>query len=306
MDNLHYHSFFPDLLSEGHCVMVNLPQHESILEYINTKIPQECVYEEEGKHYGKEKKPHITVMYGIEPMAEEKAKKILSHIPKRISATLGKISKFENADTPYDVLKIEVHSPHLTKIHETLKRTCENKYEWPNYNPHVTLAYVKKGTCNEMVGDNTFEGKKFTFECFEYSNGVRQENHPVQMQEYFVGQSAGYGGGAMAGGGVAPMNWAGTPSSPQTSRRLKDYPAMRRYAYVQGNTVIGSSLYDTITKDDLNDPRFSPDEIFAGLRSEMRRMEYPDKDVARPIVIRNLEKNPKYYSDLDKYLKSDK
>jgi hypothetical protein len=75
---------------------------------------------------------------------------------------------------------------------------------------------------------------------------------------------------------------------------------------MQGNTVIGSSLYDTITQDDLTDSRFTPDEIFAGLRSEMRQMEYPDKDVARPIVIRNLEKNPKYYSDLDKYLNSDK
>lgn len=124
--------------------------------------------------------------------------------------------------------------------------------------------------------------------------------------EYFVGQSGGYGGGAMAGGQVAPTNWAGTFSSNQTSRRLDDYPASRRYTYMQGNTVIGSSLYDTITKDDLKDPRFSEDEIFAGLRWEMRKMEYPSKDVARPIVIKNLETNPKYYSDLDMYFQSDK
>jgi len=124
--------------------------------------------------------------------------------------------------------------------------------------------------------------------------------------EYFVGQSAGYGGGAFAGGGVAPTNWAGTFSSNQTSRRLKDYPASRRYTYMQGNTVIGSSLYDTITQDDLNDPRFSSDEIMAGLRWEMKHMEYPSKDVARPIVIKNLQSNPKYYSDLDMYFKSDK
>lgn len=126
------------------------------------------------------------------------------------------------------------------------------------------------------------------------------------IKEYFVGQSAGYGGGAFAGGGVAPTNWAGTFSSNQTSRRLKDYPASRRYTYMQGNTVIGSSLYDTITKDDLKDERFSPDEIMAGLRWEMKHMEYPSKDVARPIVIKNLQTNPKYYSDLDMYFKSDK
>ena len=75
---------------------------------------------------------------------------------------------------------------------------------------------------------------------------------------------------------------------------------------MQGNTVIGSSLYDTITQDDLNDPRFSRDEMLAGYRWEMKHMEYPSKDLARAIIIKNLEKNPKYYSDLDMYFNSDK
>jgi hypothetical protein len=142
--------------------------------------------------------------------------------------------------------------------------------------------------------------KKIPNEC------VYEEAGENNMSEYNVGTSGGYGGGAMAGGPMAPMGWAGTNSSPQTSRRLKDYPASRRYTYMQGNTVIGSSLYDTITKDDLTHPKFGPAEIMTGLRSEMRQLEYPDKDVARKIVIQNLEKNPKFYSDLDKYLKSDK
>lgn len=303
MDKLHFHDFFPSLLTEGHCVMVDLPEHKAIMEFIN-KIPAECVYEEEGQHYGKEKRPHITVMYGLEPIAEDKAKQMLSKMPKRISATLGKISKFENADTPYDVLKIEVHSPHLTKIHETLKRTCENNYKWPNYNPHVTLAYVKKGTCNEFVGSKVFEGQKFVFETFTYSNGVRQENHPIEMKEYAIGQGGGYGGAA--GGAVAAGNWAGTPIVPQTSRRMNLDSASRRTTYMQGNTVIGSSLHDTITGDDLTHPQFSPEEIFSGLRHEMKKMEYPDKNIAREEVIKNLQKNPKYYSDLGMYFDNPK
>jgi hypothetical protein len=126
------------------------------------------------------------------------------------------------------------------------------------------------------------------------------------IKEYFVGQSAGYGGGAMTGGQVAPTNWAGTFSSNQTSRRLKDYPASRRYTYMQGNTVIGSSLYDTLTADDLKDPRFSSEEIFTGLRKEMSRMEYPNKDIAKETVLKNLEKDPKFYSNLQMYFTSDK
>jgi 2'-5' RNA ligase len=306
MDNLfeHFHSY-TDLLNEGHCIMVDIDQRGKILEFVS-QISNECVYEEEGKHYGKELNPHVTVMYGLNENEEKRVKELLAKVPKKISATLGKISKFENIDAPYDVLKVEVYSPHLAKIHEMIRGNFENDYKWPEYNPHVTLAYVKKGTCNEYVGNKMFEGMKIKFENFTYSNGNREQNHKVNMKEYYVGQSAGYGGGAMTGGAVAPTNWAGTFSSNQTSRRLNDYPASRRYTYMQGNTVIGSSLYDTITQDDLKHTRFSPQEIFTGLRKEMSRMEYPDKDVAKKTVLKNLDSDPKFYSDLHMYFNSDK
>ena len=300
-----YYSFYTDLITEGHCIMADVPQKESMLEFIK-KIPNECVYEEVGENYGKEANPHVTVMYGLSPIEETRVKELLNKVPKKIVAELGKISKFSNADTPYDVLKIEVKSPHLNKIHEMIRKNFDNNYKWSEYNPHVTLAYVKKGTCNEYVGNKTFEGMKVMFETFMYSNGIRELNHAVPMKEYYVGQSAGYGGGAMAGGAVAATNWAGTFSSNQTSRRLQNYPAQRKYTYTQGNTIIGSPLYDTLTDDDLIDPNFTKDEIRTGLRYEMKRMEYPDKDVAKPTVLKNLHKNPKYYSDLEMYFQSDK
>jgi hypothetical protein len=300
-----YYSFFTHLLTEGHCIMADVPQKDDILEFIKN-IPNECVYEEAGQNYGKEENPHVTVMYGLSPIEETRVKELLNKVPKNIVAELGKISKFSHADTAYDVLKIEVKSPHLNKIHEMIRKNFDNNYKWPQYNPHVTLAYVKKGTCNEYVGNKTFEGMKVMFETFMYSNGIRELNHAVPMKEYNVGTSGGYGGGAMAGGGVAANNWAGTFSSNQTSRRLQNYPAQRKYTYTQGNTVIGSPLYDTLTDDDLIDPNFTKDEIRTGLRYEMKRMEYPDKDVAKPTVLKNLHKDPKYYSDLKMYFDSDK
>lgn len=300
-----YYSFYTDLITEGHCIMADMPQKDDILEFIK-KIPNECVYEEVGENYGKEANPHVTVMYGLSPIEENRVKELLNKVPKKIVAELGKISKFSNTDTAYDVLKIEVKSPHLNKIHEMIRKNFDNNYKWSQYNPHVTLAYVKKGTCNEYVGNKTFEGIKVMFETFMYSNGIRELNHAVPMKEYNVGTSGGYGGGAMAGGGVAANNWAGTFSSNQTSRRLQNYPAQRKYTYTQGNTVIGSPLYDTLTDDDLIDPNFTKDEIRTGLRYEMKRMEYPDKDVAKPTVLKNLHKNPKYYSDLEMYFQSDK
>lgn len=305
MDNFHYFEFFPDVITEDHCIMVDVPRYAKLMNYIHD-IPESSIYTD-GHEYGREEHPHITVMYGIEDVAEENAKKILSQIPKKIAAELGEVSKFENPDKPYDVLMIKVRSPHLTSIHNTIKKTCENHWEYgDNYSPHVTLAYVKKGSCNQYVGDKKFSGTKILLDAFVYSNGTREENVPIMMKEYNVGTSGGYGGTAFAGGSVAPVNWAGTQSGPQTSRRLKDYPATRRYTYMQGNTIIGNSLYDTITKDDLNGTPYSPDEMFAGLRYEMKRMEYPDKDAARKVVLQNLQKDPKHYSDLGTYFDSDK
>lgn len=301
--NYQYYQFFTDLITEGHCVMVDLPQKDKILEFVSA-IPTECVYEEEGQHYGKETNPHVTVMYGLSPIEETRVKNLLNKVPKKIVAELGKISKFENVNTPYDVLKIEVRSPHLSKIHEMIRKNFENNYKWPEYNPHVTLAYVKKGTCNEYVGNNTFEGMRIMFESFTYSNGIRELNHKVPMQEYFVGQGGGYGGAA--GGSIAAGNWAGTPSGPETSNRLASYPTTGIKSYMQGNTIVNNSSPETITPQDVDDPRFDKDEIFQGLRYEMKRTEYPNKTKARAKVIANLEKNPKFYSDLNQYINSDK
>jgi 2'-5' RNA ligase len=283
--------------------MVDLPQKNKILQFVES-IPSECVYEEEGKHYGKETNPHITLMYGLSPIEENRVKELLTKVPKKISARLGKISKFENSDTPYDVLKIEVNSPHLYKIHEMIRNNFENDYKWPEYNPHVTLSYVKKGTCNEYVGNKTFEGMKFTFENFTYSNGIREQNHKVNMKEYFVGQGGGYGG--QSGGPVAPSNWAGTFSSPQTSRRLNLHPDTGITSYMQGNTIVRNALPDTILPQDLEGTPYDPDEIRLGLRAEMKKQEFPDKEKAKQTVLDNLARNRKFYSDLLQYMNSDK
>jgi 2'-5' RNA ligase len=292
-----------NILSEGHCIMVDVPNRNKILEFVQN-LPNECVYEEEGKDYGKETNPHVTVMYGLSENEEKRVKELLTKVPKRIVAELGQISKFENADTPYDVLKIEVKSPHLAKLHEMIKNNFENNYKWPEYNPHVTLAYVKKGTCNEHVGSKIFEGMKFNFENFTYSNGNREQNHKVNMKEYFVGQGGGYGGAA--GGSIAAGNWAGTYSSPQTSNRLNLHPDTGVTSYMQGNTIVRNALPDTILPQDIEGTPYDPDEIRLGLRSEMKKQEFPDKTKAKDVVLQNLAKNPKFYSDLLQYINSDK
>ena len=300
----HYFEYYQDLMEgDKHCVMVGLPKTGSLVEFIKS-IPEEYIFHPERRDFGREKSPHITVLYGVLPNEEQKAKEILSKIPGKLVATLGAVSLFENCNDEevgkFDVLKVDVQSPQLAKINDLLRKNVEYQNDYDAYKPHVTIAYLKPGMGKEFVGDKRFQGTKFLFEVFLYGSGNRDELETIPMlAEYFVGQSGGYGA---SGGAIASPGWAGNPgvksSTPKHGGAGNDG---RRSSYMQGNTVVNNSLYDTIRPEDLKHPKFKPDDIMAGLRWEMKRMEYPDKTRAKPIVIANLEKSPKYYSDLGQY-----
>lgn len=307
-----YAEYFDDLITEGenvHTVMVDVPKFKALEDYVKA-IPDDIVYKPEDPQYGKEKHPHITVLYGINPMEEDKAKALLRKVPSQVTATLGSITKFETPE--FDVLKIDVTSPYLARINKFLRDNVEYSNSYPSYHPHVTLAYLKKGTGNEFVNDNRFAGMKFVFKAFLYSDEERNKIAiPIKtessgsLEEYGYGAGGQYGGAA--GGEVSARGWAGTWSSPQTSTRINMYPkqsGMR--ATAKANTVRGIDPYDAVNPQDLKDPRFGPDEIRTGIRYEMARMEYPNKDIARYLVIKNLEKNPKFYSDLHQYFDTEK
>ena len=303
-------SFFPQLLTEVeevHTVMVNVPATEKLMNYI-AKVPDEDVYKLGDPEYGKTKRPHITVLYGIDPAEGEKTKKILAKVPKNLSATLGKVSLFHPPGKDFDVLKIDVTSPTLAKVNALLRKSVKYTNSYNEFKPHVTIAYLKKGTGDKYVGDTAFEGTKLTFQTFLYSDEERKHEHlpmkdapterPAEKSDI---KEAGYGGAP--GGGVASAGWAGTFMSPQTVTRTASYPISHGNTDKpqNGNTISNMSPYDTISASDLNDPRFDKDEIRAGIRWEMKRQEFPSKDLARRIVVKNLKKNPKYYSDLHMY-----
>lgn len=303
-DTAHYFEYYQDLMEgDKHCVMVGLPKFKKLTDFIQS-IPEEYIFHPERRDYGREKAPHITVLYGVMPPEEQKAKDILSKVPGKLVATLGEVSLFENCTDEevgkFDVLKIDVQSPQLAQINNLLRKNVEFENSYNDYKPHVTIAYLKPGMGKKFVGDKRFQGMKFLFEVFLYGSGNRDELENIPMlAEYAVGQSGGYGS---AGGAIAAPGWAGNPGVVGgTTKHGGSGNDGRRSSYMRGNTVVNNSLYDTIRPEDLKHPKFKPDDIMSGLRWEMKRMEYPDKTRAKPIVIANLGKNPHYYSDLGQY-----
>lgn len=126
---------------------INLPQDlaEKVKSWGRKFVSEKDLYvDKEDNISGFDDSPHITVKYGIHTSNVEEVKKTLSH-QGPIRFKLGKISKF-TTNPKFDVLKIEVDSPDLHDLNKQISNGVECTDTHPTYNPHVTIAYIKKGT----------------------------------------------------------------------------------------------------------------------------------------------------------------
>jgi len=150
------------------CLMLNL-NIKNWNEVIN-KIRKEDVYDVPG--YGIENTPHVTVLYGFihkktNPQdVIDVTNNVLGNKGK-IKIKLNKISYFENED--FDVLKFDVESPDLKKLNKILRERFPYKSNYPEYHPHMTIAYLKPGTVKKYAKDLkkhiVFESDYF---CYSY------------------------------------------------------------------------------------------------------------------------------------------
>lgn len=115
-------------------------------------IDEDDIYNE--PHFGLEEECHVTVFFGIIPEKSEtkevveKIKECDIHIDKQYE--LKKISIFENED--FDVVKFDVTDcDELKELNKFIKDEFPSKQDHPDYKPHVTIGYVKKGKGKKYV-----------------------------------------------------------------------------------------------------------------------------------------------------------
>jgi 2'-5' RNA ligase len=153
---------------------VNLPEAEAqrIIEWGKENIPDDELYEDpEDDTMGREDTVHCTVLYGLVDQDPEPVRELLSGTGT-IKATLGKISLFEQDD--YDVVKIAVKSPDLHRLHKKLSDNLENENSFPEYTPHVTIAYVKPGSGKPFAGSTEFENTELSFSKVRFSTKTEE------------------------------------------------------------------------------------------------------------------------------------
>lgn len=155
------------------CAMLNLnPKVASIVDHwVKKNIPKESLYiDEDHGHDGYEEVYHVTLKYGIHDSSPDKLAKLV-HGFGPIPFNFGPVEKFEpefdavdknnkekKEAAKFDVIHIKiVDSDILRQVNELISENIENTETYSSYKPHITLAYVKKGSCDALIGNTFFD-----------------------------------------------------------------------------------------------------------------------------------------------------
>jgi|GEM_PF-2288014 len=135
------------------------------------------VYDESG--FGKEDRPHITVLYGFK-LPEVTADHIERILPEeQVVFSIADVSYFESEN--YDVLKFGIHSEQLHFLN-SLYRVLPHQNSHPDYKPHCTIAYLKKGKAEKYIDklknwvNHNFQSSKFDYSHND-ENGLKTKTH---------------------------------------------------------------------------------------------------------------------------------
>ena len=125
--------------------------------------------------FGKEKEPHITILYGFHK--EVNPNEVLDEIEKQcenpISVELTGIKIFKNDE--YDVVVFECKSEILQKLNKTCKKYPFTSAH-PKYQPHMTIAYVKSG-CGDKYEKTFSKPYKVTGHKLKFSNVNKEKKY---------------------------------------------------------------------------------------------------------------------------------
>lgn len=112
---------------------------------------------------GIEDEPHITAKYGFDFDDPSKVIKVLEGVDGGF-VKIDSIDIFKQDD--YDVLVIRCKSKKLNNVHKKLTDDLNIEDKFPEFTPHITIAYFKKGKANEYksLAEKHFLNKNLEFE----------------------------------------------------------------------------------------------------------------------------------------------
>lgn len=139
------------------CVMAILPESISkkLIDWGKKNISDEDLTAD-----GREHESHVTILYGLHTNDLKEVKDCLGKV-EPIKIKLGKVTMFTN-NPDFNVVKISVESPNLVRLNKRLKK-LDYTTKYPDYKPHATIAYVKKGKRYDGEFNDEFEVDRIKF-----------------------------------------------------------------------------------------------------------------------------------------------
>ena len=114
-----------------------------IIKDIHDKLSDDEIYTEKDEDYGIERETHVTLVPCLDNDVDlDELKDMLEPLDK-YKLMLNNISMFTNNEK-YDVLKCDASSFILNNTNKKITDKFPTHSEYKEYNPHVTIAYLKK------------------------------------------------------------------------------------------------------------------------------------------------------------------
>lgn len=120
---------------------------------------------------GREDEPHITVLFGLHGSDPRAVAEIVREFGP-VSVRFGEVTTFPPNDE-HEVLKIDVESDDLRRLHDAIA-ALPHTDTFPDYRPHLTVAYVKPGAGAKYVGPCPLTGTEAVFDRIVFSDRDRR------------------------------------------------------------------------------------------------------------------------------------
>ena len=161
------------------------------LRQFGLSIPDERIYQDESGEKGRESDFHVTVKYGIHTEDPEAVKEAIAPLLGPLRAKLGKVTVF-NGDE-YVVLKISVQSRDLTRMNQAVRQNLECTDTFPDYKPHITIAYLKKDSKNPLYFQDfctdEFDGMEVVFGKLKFTT-PEGNKYSMNLRELDINKAA--------------------------------------------------------------------------------------------------------------------
>lgn len=152
-------------------LLITLPSViTQVLRAVAETIPEEHLTTQ-----GRELYPHITVLDGLQ-VDRPAGWRTEVEGERPFTVRLGKTSAFLAAQTglDYDVLKVEIESEALVRLHHRLAGLLPHTCAFPDYVPHATVAFLQPGYGARYTGQRWLAGWAFVVDHLTFSSRLAQ------------------------------------------------------------------------------------------------------------------------------------